>query len=105
VAQRIGGYVTIDVTDEAVEVLRRSLELGNVDATRGGVRLRGARGLGGGMDIQVELADAPLEEERIIEREGVRIFVDPEVTKAIPDAVVAVEPQHEVVVVRPADRG
>jgi Fe-S cluster assembly iron-binding protein IscA len=105
VAQRIGGYVTIDVTDEAVEVLRRSLELGNVDATRGGVRLRGARGLGGGMDIQVELADAPLEEERVIEREGVRIFVDPEVTKAIPDAVVAVEPQHEVVVVRPADRG
>lgn len=97
--------MTIEVTDEAVEVLRRSLELGNVDATRGGVRLRGARGLGGGMDIQVELADAALEEERVIELKGVRIFVDPEVTKAIPDAVVAVEPQHEVVVVRPADRG
>jgi Fe-S cluster assembly iron-binding protein IscA len=105
VAQRIGGYVSIEVTDEAVEVLRRSLELGNVDASRGGVRLRGARGLGGGMDIQVELADGPLEEESVIERKGVRIFVDPEVTKAIPDAVVAVEPQHEVVVVRPADRG
>lgn len=97
--------MSIEVTDEAVEVLRRSLELGNVDASRGGVRLRGARGLGGGMDIQVELADGPLEEESVIERKGVRIFVDPEVTKAIPDAVVAVEPQHEVVVVRPADRG
>jgi Fe-S cluster assembly iron-binding protein IscA len=97
--------VSIEVTDEAVEVLRRSLELGNVDTSRGGVRLRGARGLGGGMDIQVELADGPHEEERVIEREGVRIFVDPEVTNAIPDAVVAVEPQHEVVVVRPADRG
>lgn len=97
--------MTIEVTDEAVEVLRRSLELGNVDASRGGVRLRGARGLGGGMDIQVELADGPLEDESVIERKGVRIFVDAEVTKAIPDAVVAVEPQHEVVVVRPADRG
>lgn len=97
--------MSIEVTDEAVEVLRRSLEMGNVDARRGGVRLRGARGLGGGMDIQVELAESPLEEESVIERDGVRIFVDPEVTRAIPDAVVAVEPQHEVVVVRPADRG
>jgi Fe-S cluster assembly iron-binding protein IscA len=97
--------VSIEVTDEAVEVLRRSLELSSVDASRGGVRLRGARGLGGGMDVQVELADGPQAEEHIIETEGLRIFVDPELTKVIPEAVVAVEPQHEVVVVRPADRG
>lgn len=93
----------IEVTDEATEVLRRSLELGGVDRDSGGVRLRGARGLGGGFDVQVELADGPLEGETVLEREGVRIFVDPEISKAIPDAVVALEPQHEIVVVRPAD--
>ena len=94
--------MAIEVTEEAVEVLRRSLELGNVDPVAGGVRLRGARGLGGGVDVQVELADGPLEEETIVERDGVRIFVDPSVTEAFPEAVVAIEPQHETVVVRPA---
>lgn len=92
----------IEVTDEAVEVLRRSLQLGGVDRATGGVRLRGARGLGGGVDIQVELAEGPLPDETVIETGDVRIFVDPEVTRAIPDAVVTIEPQHEVVVVRPA---
>jgi hypothetical protein len=33
----------------------------------------------------------------------VRLFVDPRVTESIPDAVVAVEPQHQTIVVRPAD--
>jgi hypothetical protein len=33
----------IEITEEAVEVLRRSLELGNVDPSTGGVRLRTAR--------------------------------------------------------------
>ncbi|HEY7876110.1 MAG TPA: hypothetical protein VIG64_13420 [Actinomycetota bacterium] len=92
----------IEITDDAVEVLRRSLELGKVGGG-GGVRLRGARGLGGGFDIQVELADGPLEGEQVVEKDGVKVFVDPAVTAAIPDALVALEPQHEVIVVRPAD--
>jgi Fe-S cluster assembly iron-binding protein IscA len=91
----------IEITEEAVEVLRRSLELGNVDAATGGVRLRTARALGGGVDVQVELADGPLEGESIVERDGVRVFVDPGLTEAVPDPVLAVEPQHETVVVRP----
>jgi Fe-S cluster assembly iron-binding protein IscA len=97
--------MTLHVTEEAVEVLNRSLELGHIDKTTGGVRLRAARGLGGGVDIQVELADGPLEQESTIETGGVRLFVDPEVTETMPDAVVAVEPQHEMVVVRPAEAG
>lgn len=92
----------IQITDDAVEVLRRSLQLGNV-GEGGGVRLRAARGLGGGVDIQVELADGPLEGEEVVERDGIRVFVDPEVTAAIPNALVAVEPQHETIVVRPAN--
>ena len=93
----------IQVTEEAIDVLRRSLELGGVDRTAGGVRLRAARGLGGGLDVQVELADGPLEGETTVESSDVRLFVDPSVTEAIPNAVVAVEPQHETIVVRPAD--
>ena len=94
--------MSIEVTEEAIDVLKRSLALGGVDRSSGGVRLRGARGLGGGVDIQVELAEAPLDEETVIEAGGIRIFVDPQVTEAVPEAVVAVEPQHDVVVVRPA---
>lgn len=93
----------IQVTEEAIDVLRRSLELGGIDPAAGGVRLRAARGLGGGVDVQVELADGPLEGETTVEASDVRLFVDAGVTEAIPNAVVAVEPQHETIVVRPAD--
>jgi Fe-S cluster assembly iron-binding protein IscA len=95
--------VPIHVTEEAIDVLRRSLELGGIDPSAGGVRLRAARGLGGGLDVQVELADGPLEGETTVEASDVRLFVDAGVTEAIPNAVVAVEPQHETIVVRPAD--
>ena len=91
----------IEITEEAVEVLRRSLELGNVDPSTGGVRLRTARGLGGGVDVQVEFADGPLEGESVVEKDGVRVFVDPGLADAVPDPVLTVEPQHENVVVRP----
>lgn len=94
--------VTIQVTEEAVDVLKRSLELGNVDPASGGVRLRAAHGLGGGLDVQVELAEGPLEGEETVATGGIRLFVDPGLTEAIPEAVVAVEPQHDMVVVRPA---
>lgn len=91
----------IEITDEAVEVLRRSLQLGNVDTATGGVRLRTAHALGGGVDVQVELADGPLEGEAVVERDGIRVFVDPGLGDAVPDPVLTVEPQHENVVVRP----
>lgn len=94
--------MSIVITAEALEVLRRSLELGNVDPSAGGVRLRGARGLTGGRDVQVELAEGPLEGESVVEQGGVRVFVGPEIVAAMADAVVALEPQHEVIVVRPA---
>jgi Fe-S cluster assembly iron-binding protein IscA len=90
--------VSIDITPEAVEVLRRSLKLGGSR----GIRLRAARGLGGGVDVQVELADEALAGEEVVEVDGVRIFIDPDVTASIPDPVIAVEPQHETVVVRPS---
>ncbi|CAN5675680.1 hypothetical protein BH24ACT26_BH24ACT26_13550 [soil metagenome] len=93
----------IEVTQEAVAVLRRSLELGGLTEGGAGIRLRAAHGLGGGLDVQVELADGPTAGDQVVDAGDITLFVDPEVTRAIPDAVVALEPQHDVVVVRPAD--
>ena len=92
----------LEITDEAVEVLKRSLELAGLSPARAGVRLRGSKALGGGFEVQVELAEAPGDRETVVEAGEITLFVDPEVIEAYPDAIVAVEPQHEVVVVRPA---
>ena len=67
------------------------------------MRLRGSRALGGGYDGQVELADQPLEDEDLIEVSGLRLFVDPEVTRAMPKPVVTMDPQHDTIVIRPAE--
>ena len=93
--------MALEVTHEAKEVLARSLELAGVDPATGGIRLRAARGLGGGTDVQIELADGPTEGEQVLEIEGLRLFVDPRVTEAVPNPLIAVEHQHETVVVRP----
>jgi len=91
--------VGIEVTAEAVDVLKRSLALAPHAA---GVRLVAATGLGGGISVQVELADGPNQGEHEITAGDVRIFVDPSLTDAVPDPIVAVEPQHERIVVRPS---
>ena len=91
----------IEVTDEAVALLLRSMELMRIDSATGGVRVRTARALGGGVDVQVEVADAPMEGEEVVEAGGFRLFVAPELEATIPRPVIAVEPQHETVVVRP----
>jgi hypothetical protein len=93
----------MEITDDAVELLRRSLDLAGIDPSSGGVRIRGSRALGGGYDVQVELADEPLEDEELVEVSGLRLFVDPEVARARPTAVVTVDPQHDTIVIRPAE--
>jgi Fe-S cluster assembly iron-binding protein IscA len=93
--------MSIEVTPEAAEVLRRSLELSKLEG--GGVRLRAATGLGGGVAVQVELAAGPSGDETTTEAHGVTIFVDPSVTAAFPNALVTVDPQHDRIVVRPVE--
>jgi Fe-S cluster assembly iron-binding protein IscA len=92
----------VEITEQAIEVLRNSLQLAGVDMATGGARLHAARALGGGLNVQVELADAARQDEDVVETDGVRVFIDRTVTEAIPDAIVAVEPQHDRIVVRPA---
>ena len=88
----------IEVTPQAIEVLKRSLALAPHAA---GVRLRAATGLGGGIDVQVELADGPEAGEREIEAGDLRIFIDPSVFDAVPNPMVTVTPEHERIAVRP----
>lgn len=92
--------MSIEVTDHAVEVLKRSLSLAPHAA---GVRLRAATALGGGVSVQVELADARGPDEDEIETGGIRIFVDPALTEAVPNPVVTVETEHERLAVRPRE--
>jgi Fe-S cluster assembly iron-binding protein IscA len=92
----------IEVTEEAVAVLKRSFELAKIDPATGGVRLRVARGLGGGASVQLEFAESPTDSEVVVESGGIRLFADPALPEAIPNPVVAVEPQHDRVVVRPS---
>jgi uncharacterized protein YneR len=92
----------IEVTDDAVEVLRNSLEIAKHDPHSVGVRLRGSRALGGGFQVQVEFAEQPDDGDTLVERDGIRIFVSQEVLATYPDALVTVEPMHDIVTVRPA---
>lgn len=92
----------LEVAEEALEVLRRSMELANIaPGDSAGVRLRSVHALGGGARIEVEFADAPGDHETVLEEQGVRIFVDPSVSALYPEAILTVEPQHEKLVVRP----
>lgn len=94
--------MSLQVSEEALEVLRRSMQLANIDPEDdGGVRLRSVTALGGGARIEVEFAAGPQPDELLIVTEGVRIFVDPSVSALHPEAVLTVEPQHERLVVLP----
>lgn len=91
----------LEVTDEAIDVLSRSMRLAGLDPQTAGVRLRPARGLGGGTELQIEFAESPGEDEEVIEAGEVRLFVNRALFEAVPEPMLVVEPQHEAVVVRP----
>lgn len=93
------GPVDIEVTPAAVEVLTRSLEL----MGGRGIRLRLSRGLGGGESVQVEVAAGPGPGDRTAEVSGLLFYVEPEVLSVVPRPLVALEPQHEKVTVRPQE--
>ena len=92
--------MAIEIRDEAVAVLKRSLALTEIDPETGGVRLRGQRSLIGGFDVNVEFAEGPSHGDDIVEKGGIRIFIDPSVTEAFADGIVTVEEPHDHVVVR-----
>lgn len=94
--------MTIRVTEDAMRVLKRSMELGRVDPNRGGIRLRGSRSLSGGFNVQVEFAGSPDAGDEVVPLEGLSLFVDPALMSAIEDPVVDLSAEHERIIVRSA---
>lgn len=94
--------MTIKIEDDALAVLKRSMELGNVDPELGGIRLRGARSLSGGFNVQVEFAETAPAGDEVLQVEGLNVFIDPALLSAIPDPVIALTPEHETIVVTSA---
>lgn len=84
------------LTPEAVEVIRRSFEIGGMDPSTVGVRLRRAGGV-----VRPRFAEQPEPDDVVVDIEGVRVFVDPTVAGEYPDVEIAVSDEHDELVVRP----
>jgi Fe-S cluster assembly iron-binding protein IscA len=89
--------VPIVVTPRAIEVLRRALDAGRMDATRVGVRIAAARGMRGG-DVRTTFAEEPEPGDETIDAEGIRLYVAAEL--ATSGAVVDVADEHDRIVLR-----
>ncbi|MGH3002588.1 MAG: iron-sulfur cluster biosynthesis protein [Gaiellaceae bacterium] len=74
----------LQIDDEAVEALR----------ALGALRIRGVEAGENGDEAEVELeieeAAEPLVDDQVVEREGVRIFLDPMAASALDDQVIGV---------------
>lgn len=79
----------VSVTPEALELIRRSLELAGADPSEVGVRLRVAGG-----EVRPRFVPGPQEGDVVVEREGMRIFVAGDIVRELGDVEVAVTPEH-----------
>jgi hypothetical protein len=86
--------VSVSITPEAVDVIRRSLELAGADPAQMGVRLRMAGG-----QIRPRFVAEPDAGDIVVEEAGVRVFVA--ATLVDGDVEIAVTPEHETLVIRP----
>lgn len=85
----------VRVTPEAVELIRRSLELAEADPSKVGVRLRVAGG-----EVRPRFVPKPEEGDAVVDVEGIRIFVAGEIVRELGDVEVAVTPEHGRLVIR-----
>lgn len=87
--------MTVRITPEALDVIRRSLELAGADPKEMAVRLRRAGGA-----IRPRFVSDPEPEDVVVEAEGIRVFVAGSIA-AEGDVEIAVTPEHDELVVRP----
>lgn len=83
------------ITDRALEVIRRSLELADADPAEVGVRLRMAGG-----QVRPRFVPAPEPDDEVIETGGIRVFIAASIV-AEGEVEVDVTPEHETLEVRP----
>jgi Fe-S cluster assembly iron-binding protein IscA len=82
----------VTLTPRAIEVLRRAIDAGRLDASSAGVRVWVTRT----GDAQIGFADEPTAGDEIVEAGGIRVFVAP----GLADAVLDVADEHDRIVVR-----
>jgi Fe-S cluster assembly iron-binding protein IscA len=83
------------VTPQALEVVRRSLELAGADANDMGVRLRIAGGT-----VRPRFVATPEDEDEVVEAEGIRVFIARSIIDKYGEVEVDVTPEHETLTVR-----
>ena len=86
--------MSVRVTPEAVDVIRRSLEIAGADPKEMGVRLRMAGG-----QIRPRFVAEAEAGDIVVEEAGVRVFVAASLVDG--DVEIAVTPEHETLVIRP----
>ena len=69
----------LQINDEAVEALRQI----------GGLRIRGVEG-DGEVELEIEEATEPVADDQVIERDGVKVFLDPVAANALEDQVLGI---------------
>jgi Fe-S cluster assembly iron-binding protein IscA len=69
----------LQIDDQAVEALRQI----------GDLRIRGVEG-DGEIELEIEEATQPVGDDQVVEREGVKVFLDPVAANALEDQVLAI---------------
>ena len=69
----------LQINDEAVEALRQI----------GDLRIRGVES-DGEIELEIEEATAPVVDDEVVERDGVKVFLDPVAANALEDQVLGI---------------
>ena len=69
----------LQINDEAVEALRQM----------GDLRIRGIEG-DGEVELEIEEAKEPVADDQVVERDGVKVFLDPVAANALEDQVLGI---------------
>jgi Fe-S cluster assembly iron-binding protein IscA len=69
----------LQINDEAVEALRQI----------GDLRIRGVEG-DGEIELEIEEGSEPVADDQIVERDGVKVFLDPVAANALEDQVLGI---------------
>jgi hypothetical protein len=81
------------LTPQAIDLVRRSLAQAKLDPATAGVRLREVGG-----ELRPRFVEGPEAGDHVIEADGLRIFIHPQLAERAPDAVVGVSQEHEQLV-------
>lgn len=87
--------MSVRITPEALDVVRRSLELAKLDPAQAGVRLREAGG-----QVMPRFARGPEPTDEVVEAGGLRLFVERRIVERYADVEIAVSDEHERLILR-----